>query len=434
MGKCFPTADSLVSGFPYIQPGSPATEAVDAAFGRQHYRLETTMQHPSHRPQLRLPSLLGSALMVAIIAYAHWVEGADPEYFYQMVQEDGFLEWTTFWAFLLAAVANLVVALRQRRAGQGVPWFLVGLGIFCFVVAMEEISWAQRIFGYRPPRYFLQHNYQQEFNFHNVIDSDLRQNAFIGLIAAYGLVLPIAMIVPPLARLVRKIGVAPPPLLLAPGFAAALWVYLDYPWRFAGEIVELAVGLGFLFASGLDMRRFENDRNGVLPPVWREAALILLLSGTSLGLGVANAAVSQLQRAASPEALEAARLELAALKNDFDSLADRRRDPAPVRCGIHKRLYTFVEQYQKGFLLRGEFAALTNQRLPEERAAFFIDPWNDPYWIRSRCSKNGRRRSAFVYSFGPNRRRDSSKWEYLGDDVGIYLFRSGIDPVDRGED
>ena len=28
----------------------------------------------------------------------------------------------------------------------------------CFVVAMEEISWGQRLFGYRAPAYFLGHN------------------------------------------------------------------------------------------------------------------------------------------------------------------------------------------------------------------------------------------------------------------------------------
>ena len=163
MGKCFPTADSLVSWFPYIQPRSPVAEVVDAAFRRRHSRVETTMQHPTHRLHPQLPGLLGSALMLAVVATAHGVQSTDPERFYQMVQEDEFLEWATFWAFLLAGFANFVAAARQRRAGQGVPWFLFGLGIFCFVVAMEEISWAQRVFGYRPPRYFLQHNYQQEY-------------------------------------------------------------------------------------------------------------------------------------------------------------------------------------------------------------------------------------------------------------------------------
>jgi hypothetical protein len=27
----------------------------------------------------------------------------------------------------------------------------------------------------------------------------------------------------------------------------------------------------------------------------------------------------------------------------------------------------------------------------------------------------------FIYSFGPNRQRDSSEWEILGDDIGMRL-------------
>ena len=61
------------------------------------------------------------------------------------------------------------------------------------------------------------------------------------------------------------------------------------------------------------------------------------------------------------------------------------------------------------------------QGLPEQRAEFLIDPWNHPYWIRSRCAKRGFKRRVFVYSFGPNRKRDSTQWELLEDDVGAYV-------------
>ena len=77
--------------------------------------------------------------MLVIVAYAHWIEAADPDQFYRIVQEDEYHEWATYWAFLLAAAANGLAAVRQYRAEQGLPWCVIGLGLFCFVVAMEEL-------------------------------------------------------------------------------------------------------------------------------------------------------------------------------------------------------------------------------------------------------------------------------------------------------
>ncbi len=87
-----------------------------------------------------------------------------------------------------------------------------------------------------------------------------------------------------------------------------------------------------------------------------------------------------------------------------------------MRCGLHKRVYTFVRQYGQRHLTRGEFANLHDRGLAPERLRFFLDPWNTPYWIRHDCRSSPRK--IFVYSFGPNRRRDSSRTEVLGDDIG----------------
>ena len=97
--------------------------------------------------------------------------------------------------------------------------------------------------------------------------------------------------------------------------------------------------------------------------------------------------------------------------------------PIPVKCGLHKRLYTFKEQYDQDYLLEGAYSRLQAQGLPEARAEYFLDPWNSPYWLRSRCSKDRSRIAIFVYSFGPNRRRDSNRWEIVDDDIGAYIAR-----------
>ena len=57
--------------------------------------------------------------------------------------------------------------------------------------------------------------------------------------------------------------------------------------------------------------------------------------------------------------------------------------------------------------------------LPEERAQFFIDPWNTPYWIRQTNDPKRKEKKVFIYSFGPNRRRDSVFGKISGDDIGV---------------
>jgi hypothetical protein len=360
-------------------------------------------------------ALLANAVLLGVLAGFALLNETQPDLYYQSVQEDEWLEWASFWAFLLAA---------------GVwPWFLAGLALFCLVVALEEISWGQRLLGYRPPAYFLEHNYQQELNVHNVIERDLRKLGVKALILGYGVALPLLALIPPLGRLLSRMAVVAPPPELIPGFAAAYWIYEAYPFKYSGEIMEFLLGLGFLFA-GLSRAR-ELRSGGTATGLHRGLPASLALSAALVvGLGLANACASRAQRSASPENVKLARVEIEALQRDF--LARNRNSGgwSPSRCGIHKRLYTYVRKYRGTFLHRGEFAALESRGMPGERAEFFLDPWNSPYWLRDKCS--GSRRIVFVYSFGSNRRRDSSHWEIRGDDVGVVLLRGTRRPPGGG--
>ncbi len=340
--------------------------------------------------------VVANVLVLAVLAYAWFLEARLPDFYYMSVQEDEYIEWASFWAFMLAAVAAVV---KSREPGAGrYPWFLWGLALFCFVVAMDEISWAQRVLGYRPPVYFLEHNFQQEFNFHNVIDTDYRKLALSATIAGYGVVLPLLALVAPLRRLIERIGIVVPPLGLLPLFAATFAMYLVYPFSHSGEWVELMLGLGMLFA--------------LLP-----AGLRPMLIGWAIvmALGLASGAATRMQRDEHPATMAAAQAEVEAIKRDFESGRVR------SRCSLHKRLYSFVVKYEQYGLQSGEFASLVSQGMPEERAEFLLDPWNSPYWIRHRCDRKTQTRYYFVYSFGPNRRRDSTETEIRGDDVGAYI-------------
>lgn len=366
---------------------------------------------------LSLPAaIVANLLILSVWAYAWILREVSKDFYYQSAQEDEYLEWGTFWAFIFAAVVCVLAGIYQRRADGSLPWFLFGVGVFCFVVAMEEISWGQRVFAYRPPVYFLEHNFQQELNFHNVIDTKLRKLAVKGVMLGYGVILPLIALIPEVRRLFARLGVIAPPVALAPSFFATWYFYHDYPWSLTGEWAEMMLGLGFLFAVIPAMLAFRGDRARPLglssKPVMAIVASWLLV----VGVGVANAAVSRNMRSAAPAVVETTQGELEALKQDFLS------GDVKTRCNRHRRLYTFKEKYDQDALLEGAFAALTAQGLPEERADFFLDPWNSPYWIRDRCDSDAKRRIVFIYSFGPNRRRESSRWEVLGDDVGTIVY------------
>lgn len=120
--------------------------------------------------------------------------------------------------------------------------------------------------------------------------------------------------------------------------------------------------------------------------------------------------------------LERARAETAALEADLVALARNAGDKSISQCGLHEPVYGVVQEQEQARALRqGSFAAMVAQGMPESRAELFLDPWNSPYWIRDHCDATEERRVIFIYSFGPNRSRDSSPWAVEDDDVGRYL-------------
>jgi len=350
----------------------------------------------------------------AVAVYAAVLIALDADLYYLTVQEDETLEWASFWAFLGAGFVYLRCAWRTDAFAH--LWFPAALGIFCLFVALEEISWGQRLIGYRPPEYFLENNFQQELNVHNIVDTDLRKLALRVVIFGYGVALPLVMLLPTIGIRLGRIGIVAPPVAFAPAFLLTGAFQLVYPIRFTGEWVELMLGLCFLF-SALALR----DRDSAAVALRPEARYAIAWAAV-LAVGVGSAALSRYQRDRDPTNVIAARLELEALQRDFESgNVDR-------WCGTHKRLYTFARQYDEDYLFAGEFAALARRGLPEQRAAYLIDPWNNAYWLRDNCSDEAREGITLIYSAGPNRKRDSTKWEIRGDDIAVVIRDSDRQP------
>ena len=368
--------------------------------------------------------LLANCLILFFLVYVAVLNRVDLDFYIYSIQEDESLEWATFWAFLLAFLTATVAAWRQVRQTGRLPWFLAGVGLFCLLVAMEEISWGQRILGYRPPVYFLEHNFQQEFNLHNLLSGALRQLTLVAVILGYGVLLPLGALIPALQRFLSRIGIIPPSLWLAPSFLAAYYTLEAYPWDFSGEVVELLLGMGFLLAL-LPAARTRGSRRSLpgqlLPPLaaW---GMVVVLGSFSPGL-------TRLLKPVNPELVATARVELEALSQDFVTMFHLGR-ARPTACGLSKRVYNYLVQFNQNYLHQGAYSRLLSQRLPAVRANFLIDPWNSPYWIQHHCSPRNGRKLVMVYSFGPNRKRESTEWEVRGDDVAVSIdFRASPSPT-----
>jgi hypothetical protein len=349
-------------------------------------------------------AVLSNILVFIVLAVGAVLATVDANLYYSVGQEDGFLEWATFWAFTIAGYRFFVNAVRDRRASGGIPWFAAGLGLFCILVALEEISWGQRLIGYQPHDYFLEQNYQQEFNLHNIFSTSLRKLTLLVILSGYGVGSAVVSLVPAVARFFRRWRIVPAPPALIPAFLVMSVVYAWYPWDYTGEWVELAMGLGFMNAAFL-----------VVPPNadGQVALQIAQAAVATAALTLLTIFVQGLTRPNDDRAAEMARAEIEALVNDFAG------PKLHTRCGIHKRLYTFMRDYGQTHLLYGEFAKRLRDDGEHTRANYLLDPWNSPYWLRHKCS--GDRVVMFVYSFGPNRQRDSSEWEIVDDDIGKSL-------------
>lgn len=115
-----------------------------------------------------------------------------------LAREDGFIEWMTVVPLLIGV--GLCV-YRASILAPFRPWtFRLALYLMAFVFlfgALEEISYGQRLIGFKTPEFFMQYNTQMEFNFHNLRFGNFKVNryifgTFLGIFSAiYFLVLPV---------------------------------------------------------------------------------------------------------------------------------------------------------------------------------------------------------------------------------------------------
>ncbi len=358
-------------------------------------------------------ALLGSGLILVIIASLAALEAIDKHAYYLLVQEDGVLEWATVVLMLPATWLCLQGARRMRADGARLPWFFAGLMAFCVFFAGEEISWGQRLMAYQPPEYFLENNSQQELNVHNLFKKYVRTKYLLmGILGLYGVLLPLlSHFVAPIRALTERLGVIVPPVLLVPGFAATGLLIYDYPWKYTGEVAECLFSLALYLTIALKVEELPTDVQARFPLAGRVAATV---GGAAVLALLIPPVLGVVLHGSDEERTGAAAAEIEALVADWHAHAEA-EGRGPSRCGTHIRLFTWVRKHDYELFREGAFAALDTD---EVRRRYFLDPWNNPYWVRHVCKKK-RTRGVFIYSFGPNSQRDSTKKALAPDDIGV---------------
>ena len=184
-----------------------------------------------------------------------------------MAEEDGILEWAGFGSVFLASLAGLYIVIEARRERlRRVVW--LGLAFLFFLMAGEEISWGQRIFGFATPETLETVNVQKEFNFHN-IGGFLFDHIFTTGYLCWAAAVPVAYaLLANFRRLMIATGIPVP----SRGFAVMMFIAIitrdqtmlrfltpEAGIRYA-EIRELLCEMSFFFLLVETRRIYRTDR------------------------------------------------------------------------------------------------------------------------------------------------------------------------------
>jgi hypothetical protein len=244
----------------------------------------------------------------------------------------------------------------------------------------------------------MEYNHQQEINLHNLVGGNGQHIAIILVLAGYGIILPLAKRWAWSSRWLEKLGLTAPPAFLAPWFLVGIALMTWYPYKFTKQWVETI--LAGLFA--ISMVSLGPSRS-----TWKG------LVGVLLSVAVCSVALTNLSDAMGsregPERVIYAKREVEALVSD---IIDGTAATPKLQAGTfrHDRLWTAIEGGYVDARSLSTFLQADAPTLPKKttelRRSFAIDPWGTSYWLLVLKWRDGTTHVT-VYSFGPNRRRDS---------------------------
>lgn len=121
----------------------------------------------------------GAIIAISISIFFLFTFLFNTKLFNELAKEDYPVEWLS--AFLLIASSYIFTYLFIKKQGalsnsKITRWTFFLISFVFFIIAMEEISWFQRVFGFETPSAF-NNNIQEEFNLHN-FSTDITENIY----------------------------------------------------------------------------------------------------------------------------------------------------------------------------------------------------------------------------------------------------------------
>lgn len=210
---------------------------------------------------LRLIALFIFPVFIVVYVILYLV---DHRIYLATLGEEDYLEQLSVINLLFSSAVAFVIAFSIRRHPRSYSWFFLAFGAACFVFAMEEINWGQRIVGVETPDFFRQHSDQSDINLHNLMQGllDIRTKDIAGIVLLlYGGILPFFAGWPRLAALLRRFRFVVPPRFLTLGFILGATLMLDVPTTDEEELGEFLFSLCFVLFMLYELAVNLSDRD-----------------------------------------------------------------------------------------------------------------------------------------------------------------------------
>jgi hypothetical protein len=339
--------------------------------------------------EIPLVTILFPVLGIGLMALLVW---RDYNLYSMLSYEDHVVEWTTVVFYLTSFAYGLLFAINNRRIGDGL------IALYCLVAGGEEFSWGQRLMGWSPPKIFMAGNQQQEINFHNFFSGGWHDLAFASVALGYFVLVPFLLRRKVVFVLVEKIGLSAPPIKLAPWVTLLVFIHLWHPILLSSEWCEaLIAGMFFVCCVCLNRNRLSSK-------------YFLVTVGLVLLMGIGLSSMSSRQNSSNAANISCSKVEVQHLLKDL-----LEGDAMPLTLELTSGQLRVFEAAGAGLLDSSRFIHFSEIKCPGEASAksdlrrqFGLDPWGMSYWLNSETLQDGSRKLT-IYSFGPNRRRDSAE-------------------------
>lgn len=160
--------------------------------------------------------------------------------------EDSLVENVSAAALIIASLTMIYACWTLRSQAKSLHLTLTALflAIIFFAIGMEEVSWMQRILSIETPTVLLQHNDQEELNFHNLATGLSEKTYYLG---GFILLTLLPILRDKVTRVLKKIrlgnlsALVPSAWLIAPFAVVSAFIKLEFETPFFTSIAGLTL-------------------------------------------------------------------------------------------------------------------------------------------------------------------------------------------------